>query len=244
MTKLMVISAIVHLALVIILPLIPALSRDRELGYEVYEVELLDVSLEAPVVEEAPAEVVEEPAPVEPEPVEEEPAPAPEPEPEPVIPEKPVRKQVVLKPPKERERRSLAERLADRMEEQDQTRPDKSEQKPQRQEARPATSRTMVKASRFPYAWYLSIVQGKVTSNWKQPSARLLGGENLTAVVSFRIQRGGMIEAITVRRSSGISTVDQSAAKAVRSSAPFPPLPDDYMESHLDVTIDFKITQE
>ena len=240
MTKLMVISAIVHLALVIMLPLIPALSRDRELGYEVYEVELLDVSAEAPVVEEAPAEVVEEPAPVEPEPVEEKPAP----EPEPAIPEKPVRRQVVLKPPKERERRSLAERLADRMEEQDRTRPNESEQKPQRQEARPATSQTKVKASRFPYSWYLSIVQGKVTSNWKQPSARLLGGENLTAVVSFRIKRGGMIEAITIRRSSGISTVDQSAAKAVRSSAPFPPLPDDYMESHLDVTIDFKITQE
>ena len=49
---------------------------------------------------------------------------------------------------------------------------------------------------------------------------------------------------MTVRKSSGRSTVDQSAAKAIRDSAPFPPLPDDYRDSFLDVTIDFTITPE
>jgi outer membrane biosynthesis protein TonB len=38
--------------------------------------------------------------------------------------------------------------------------------------------------------------------------------------------------------------LDQSAAKAVRDSEPFPPLPDDYRENSLQVTIDFTIVRE
>jgi len=49
---------------------------------------------------------------------------------------------------------------------------------------------------------------------------------------------------VTVRKSSGRSTIDQSAAKAVRNSAPFPPLPDDYRDDRLDVTIDFTVERE
>jgi protein TonB len=101
-----------------------------------------------------------------------------------------------------------------------------------------------VTASRFPYGWYLSVIQGKVSSNWDQPSARLLAEDSLTASVSFTIRRDGSVHGIQVSRSSGRSTVDQSAARAVRDSAPFPPLPDDYMRDTLEVTIDFTIVRE
>jgi len=52
------------------------------------------------------------------------------------------------------------------------------------------------------------------------------------------------VSAVTVRKSSGRAAIDQSAARAVRSAAPFPPLPNDYREDSLDVTIDFTVERE
>lgn len=234
MGRVLAISAIVHVALLVVVPLVPGLARDYDLGLDVYAVELVDIPAEVT----APAEPEQEaaPEPVEPEPVVEEEAEIPE---EP--PPKPRR--VAVKPPPARSEPTLADRLAERMREQDASRPQSErEETPVTPPAQ--TSRATVAASRFPYGWYLSVVQGKVSSNWDQPSARLIGEDALTVVVSFRIRRNGSVEAIAVRRSSGRSTVDQSAAKAVSESAPFPPLPDDYLEDRLDVTIDFTITRD
>jgi protein TonB len=239
LNRILITSAIIHVVLILVLPFIPMLTRSYDLGYDVYAVELIDLPVEAPAVqEEAPVEEVEEI---------EEPEPEPEPEEEVVeeeppveIPEKPPTR---VAPPAPEKRPSLEERLAERLKQQEDTKPERQPEKPAQQMRAPSTQ-ALVKASRFPYSWYLSIVQGKVSSNWKQPSARLLGGETLRTTVSFRIRRSGSIEAVTVRKSSGRPTVDQSAAKAVRDSAPFPPLPDDFRDSFLDVTIDFTIAPE
>jgi protein TonB len=240
MQRLVVISAIVHVVVLIIVPLLPGLSRQYDVGLETYSVELVDLPGEAapPTVEEPepePEVVEQEVIEAEPEEVEEE------------IPEEPPKrpKRAPVEPPPERQRATLADRIAGRMKEQETSRPE--EEKPRTEPdrpARPPASSATVSASRFPYAWYLSVIQGKVTSNWSQPSARLIAEDALTAVVSFRIRRDGSVEGITVKRSSGRTTVDQSAAKAVRAAAPFPPLPDDYLENRLDVTIDFTITRE
>jgi TonB family protein len=235
MTRVIVISAIVHVVLVVLLPFAPRLTSPPEPAYEVYSVELVDV------VEATPAPAVEqtvEPPPEVETPVEEE-APV---EDEPQIPEEPVRqtRRIVTTPPP-RQERSLAERLQERLTPETEPEP---EERPRAQAEEPEpTARTTVKASRFPYAWYLSIVQGKVKSNWKQPSSVLFGERELSAVVSFRIMRDGSVGPVTVRRSSGRATLDQSAAKAVQASTPFPPLPNDYLEDHLDVTIDFTVAR-
>jgi TonB family protein len=235
MTRVLVISAVVHVVLVVLLPFLPRVGRTPIEAYDVYSVELVDVveATPAPAVEST----VEEPPPEEEAPVTE-PAPAEE---APAIPDEPVRqtRRIVTTPPP-RQERSLAERLAERLSD------DQEEREPT--PARPAqtqtpTASTTVTASRFPYAWYLSIVQGKVKSNWRQPGSLLFGERELKAVISFRIMRDGSVGPVTVRRSSGRATLDQSAAKAVQSSTPFPPLPDDYRESYLDVTIDFAVTR-
>jgi len=236
MSRVFVISAIIHVALVAIVSFVPGLIRNNDTALEVYTVELVEL----------PRETTPEPPPATPEPAVEEAVAESEPEPEPeeVIPEEPVRRQrqVVVKPPP-RQERSLRDRIEDRLT--DRPEPERTEEP----EERPApaaqpTGTTKVTATRFPYAWYLSVVQGKVSANWKQPSARLLSDERLAAVVSFRIRRDGSVAAVTLRSSSGRSTVDQSAVKAVRDSTPFPPLPDDYLESSLDITMDFSLTQE
>jgi protein TonB len=236
MTKVVAISAIVHVALVVLLPLAPRIARRSEPVYEVYAVELVDVA--AP--EAAPAvEQTVEPPPVREEPVVEE-APVEE---SPAIPEDPpprARRVVTTPPP--REEPSLAERLAERLTPDEEREPAPTES-PEPERAREVEeSSTRISSAQFADALYLSIVQGKVKRNWRQPSSMLFGERQLTVVVSFPIMRNGTIGPVTVRRSSGRATLDQSAAKAVQMSTPFPELPDSYPEGRLDVTIDFTVT--
>jgi protein TonB len=233
--RVLIISALVHVVLLVVVPRMPALKRDDTPGLQVYTVELMDVPATAP---EPPSEVKA------PEPTKSETPKVEEPIRDAIPEKKPARKQVAKKPPSEPQP-TLEERLAQRLKEQDAKRPEapSREETGVRPAASAATGRATVSATRFPYAWYLSVVQGKVSSNWTQPSARLIAEDSLTVVVSFRIRRDGSIDAVSVRRSSGRTTLDDSATKAIRSSAPFPPLPDDYRDSSLDVTIDFTVTR-
>lgn len=229
MTKLLVISAILHVVVLVLVPLIPGLSPHYDLEPQAYTVELVDLPPEAPAEE---ATVESPPAP----PKVEEPTPAES------IPEEPKPRRTRPKLPPPTPEKSLEEKIAERLNEQDQTRP---QEEPRTTPVRttPAAT-TTIKASQVTPSWYLSVIRGKVSSNWDQPSARLLAEERLTVVVSFRIGEDGSVSGITVRRSSGRSTVDQSAGNAVRDSTPFPPLGGVIPGDHLDVTIDFIMTRE
>ncbi len=236
MNRFLLISAVAHIILILVVPFVPGLFESEPMRLQTYNVELVDIRPVA--VEEPPPAVdqpVEEPAAEPVEEVVEERIPE-EPDPEP--------RRVVAPRPRPEQRQSLADRLAERLNAQEvDSRETPEEPQPAQSQAAPAAS-ARVTAARFPYAWYLSIIQGKTSSNWKQPSSRLVTQSQLSTQVSFRITRAGAVELLTVRRSSGSPNVDQSAVKAVRSSAPFPPLPDDYLEDHLDVTIDFTVRQE
>jgi TonB family protein len=240
MGRLLIVSAIIHAVLLVVLPLVPALRNDYVPAVDVYAVELLDVTEQAPAPVQPP---VDEPDPAELDPPSDEPVV----EEEPAIPEEPTPtpQRVVLKPPEREERPSLEERLSQRLKQQDESRPAPSKQPERAEESAPTQAGSArVMASRFPYSWYLSVVQGKVSSNWSQPSARLIVEDSLTTSVSFVIRRDGSVHDIRIGKSSGRSTVDQSASKAVRESVPFPPLPDDYLQEKLDITIDFTIVKE
>jgi protein TonB len=231
MRKLMVISAAVHLGLIVLLPIFPNLGPRQPLALEVYAVELVDIQREAPPAEE-PIEEVEE--------VEE--APVAEPVVEDPIPEKPVPqpKRIVPVPPKRAEK-SLEEKLAERLKEHDTSRP---QEEPKEREAPKEVPSGTTKVTAGNVAdYYLTMLQGKITRNWKQPSARFAGGDALTVRVSFRVMRSGEISNLRIARSSNWTTVDQSAIQAVRNSAPFAELPQSYPGGHLDVTIDFTVTQ-
>jgi protein TonB len=237
MSRFLIISAIVHAFLLILVPFIPGLLEEEVMGLESYTVELVELSPRAreavPEPEPVAQEEISEPEPIQDEPVVEEQVPI-DPPPRQV-------KRVTLTPPPRHEK-TLEERLAERLRAQDEAREEQA--KPEERVAEePMATSAIVTASRFPYSWYLSIIQGKVRLNWRQPSSRLISAEKLSVQISFRIARSGDIEVVTVRRSSGLQNVDQSAVKAVRDSTPFPPLPSDYMEDHLDVTIDFTVAR-
>jgi protein TonB len=234
MRRLFIISASVHVALFALLPVLPNLGVRQPLAMEVYAVELVDLPRETAPVEEVQEEAVPEP---EQKPVE----PPPEKDP---IPEKPVKRPVpkVVAPPPKREEKSLEEKIADRLKQQEASRP---EETPREEEPKPqAPSRsTKISAGKVVADYYLTMLQGKITRNWKQPSARFTGGDSLTARLSFTVLRSGSIADLRITRSSNWSTIDQSAVQAVRSSAPFAELPQTYLGDRLDVTIDFTITQ-
>ena len=230
MTRLLIISAILHVVVLVLVPLVPGMRNQYEFEPQAYTVELVELPRETPA-EEATVEAPPEPPKQE------------EPEPEEVIPERPAPKprKVVRTPPPKPEK-SLEEKIAERLSKQDQARP-REEPRIEPPPAAP-TSTTTIKASHVTPSWYLSVIHGKVSLNWDQPSARLITEESLTVVVSFRIRQDGSVSGITVRRSSGRSTVDQSASKAVRDSMPFPPLTGVIPGDHLDVTIDFIVRRE
>jgi len=235
MRRLFIISASIHVVLFALLPILPGLGVRQPLAMEVYAVELVDLPKEAAPVEEVVEETVPEP---EPAPVE----PPPEPDP---IPERPVKRPVreVVAPPPKRVEKSLEEKIADRLKAQDENRP---EQKPREETPKPRTtpsSSTKITAGKVVADYYLTMLQGKITRNWKQPSARFTGGDSPTARVSFTVLSSGSITNLRITRSSDWSTIDQSAVQAVRASAPFAELPSTYLGDRLDVTIDFTITQ-
>jgi len=236
MKRVLVISAAVHLAVLALMPILPNLGSRQPLAMEVYAVELVDLPQEAP-----PEEVVEEVAP-EPEP---EPTSPPPVEEESPIPEDPVKRPVrnVIPPPPARDERSLEERIADRLKEKDASRPAEEPEEPREEAPKPPSGSTKITAGTVVADYYLTMLQGKITRNWKQPSARFTGGESPTARVSFTVLKSGDITALRVSRSSNWSTIDQSAVQAVRASAPFAELPSTYMGDRLDVTIDFTVTQ-
>jgi TonB family protein len=252
MGKLIAISAVLHVVALLVLPHVPSFGRQYDLAYDVYSVDLVQLPGGAGAAAEQGPEEITAPA--------EEPQapPAPPEKTDETISEEPVKrpKQIAVKPPSSVPQKSLRDRISERLEKQDEKRPagattpsgsGGTQGTTQRGPgAGPSTGpgRATVAASRFPYSWYLSVVQGKVTMSWEQPSARLATDNALSALISFRIKRDGSIDALTVRRSSGRSTLDQSATKAVRDSAPFPPLPSDYREGYLDVTIEFTLTRQ
>ncbi len=235
MRRLFIISASIHVALFALLPVLPNLGERQPLAMEVYAVELVDLPREAAPVEEVQEEKIPEPeaAPVEP---------PPEADP---IPERPVKRPVrkVIAPPPKRVEKSLEEKIADRLKAEDERRP---EQKPREETPKPqttASSSTRISAGKVVADYYLTMLQGKITRNWNQPSARFTGGDSPTARVSFTVLSSGSITNLRITRSCDWSTIDQSAVQAIRASAPFAELPSTYLGDRLDVTIDFTITQ-
>ena len=234
MRRLFIISASIHVVLFALLPMLPNLGVRQPLAMEVYAVELVDLPREAPPVEEVQEETIPEP----------EPAPVEPPPEESRIPEKPVKRPVreVVAPPPQRVEKSLEEKIAERLKQQDASRPKETPREKERAPQPPAGS-TKIMAGKVVADYYLTMLQGKITRNWNQPSARFTGGESPTARISFTVLRSGSITNLKVARSSNWPTIDQSAVQAVRSSAPFAELPQTYLGDRLDVTIDFTVTQ-
>lgn len=97
--------------------------------------------------------------------------------------------------------------------------------------------------SNFPYTYYLQVIIDRVSGNWFQSLASpgLQGSFHTT--VYFKIHRNGQISGLNVEESSGAKSLDLTALRAIRSSAPFPPLPREYKEDYLGIHLIFEHKQ-
>jgi len=92
----------------------------------------------------------------------------------------------------------------------------------------------------FPYTYYLNIITEKVSGNWFTSLVDPGVSGSFQTVVYFRIQRDGQIAELKIEQASGVTALDLSAMRAVRASAPFPPLPRDYEDNYLIIHLMFE----
>ncbi|MBI3581278.1 MAG: TonB family protein [Nitrospinae bacterium] len=99
-----------------------------------------------------------------------------------------------------------------------------------------------VDIQKFPYDWYLGIMESKVFGNWDALQVNMSALKNAKVVVLFSIDRSGKIVKSKIEESSDDAEIDKSALEAVGKSAPFAPLPEGYKEETLDVHFGFNIS--
>ena len=94
------------------------------------------------------------------------------------------------------------------------------------------------------YPWYVDAVRSRVEQSWDQTTIDqpTRAAHRAHAVMSFRINANGSISNIRLAQSSGSSTMDYSAMRALQSIDAFRPLPNDYMGKFVDVTFDFDLS--
>ena len=78
----------------------------------------------------------------------------------------------------------------------------------------------------------------KIKKNWALP-ASLMPRENVTTIIEVRIGQSGTLEYAGFEKRSGNSYFDESAMRAVKKSAPFPPLAEWVTGRSLEIGIRF-----
>ncbi len=85
----------------------------------------------------------------------------------------------------------------------------------------------------FKFGYYIDQLLSAIDSKWVRPPL----GNDVKAVISFRIQRDGSIDTPQVTQSSGYNSFDLAALRAVQNASPFPPLPRAYRQDSLGVNL-------
>lgn len=97
------------------------------------------------------------------------------------------------------------------------------------------------KASEPDFGPYIAELQRRIRHNWKPPAVK----ENKHISVIFRIKRDGSLSGLHIHQSSGFPEADEAALDAVRTTAPFRPLPDNYRGQDIPVqfTFDYELSK-
>ena len=85
------------------------------------------------------------------------------------------------------------------------------------------------------YAWYVRVVQQKVSENWLKYEVDPRISEAQRVYVTFDIGRDGRPSNVQVEQSSGVPSLDQSAVRALQRIDTFGPLPSDYSGGKVSV---------
>ncbi len=93
----------------------------------------------------------------------------------------------------------------------------------------------------FDYPDWFTLAFRKIQINWSN-QANIDG--TVVCVVSFQVIRSGRVIDPKIIQSSGIGLFDQGCLAAVTKSSPFPPLPSDFADEIIGITVPFKYPNE
>ncbi len=93
----------------------------------------------------------------------------------------------------------------------------------------------------FPFAWYLTLVEGQVSRNWNPTQLGFGAQAQRRCVVHFVILSDGTTTDARVQESSGVPLFDREAQRAVAAANPLPPLPRGFPSRSLGVSFVFTL---
>jgi TonB family protein len=94
------------------------------------------------------------------------------------------------------------------------------------------------------YGWYVEAVRRKIGSSWNlfEIESGVRNARRAKSVMTFTIYRDGSVKNMRMEQSSGNSSMDMSAQRALANAAPMPALPNDYSGSYVNVSFDFDLS--
>ncbi len=141
--------------------------------------------------------------------------------------------------------------------------PEKPKPKPKKPEPKPAVSETIEQPTEpvaqpeptlapagpavsatdqpFEFAYYLNLIEGRVSRHWNPRQLGFRNSASHTCVVHFMVDRRGNISQVTLSRTSGVALFDREALRAVQAAQPLPPLPPKYTARTLGVSFVFTL---
>ena len=89
----------------------------------------------------------------------------------------------------------------------------------------------------FDYPYWFTQAFNKIGSNYH---IRIEYGRPLVCVIYFQVIRSGRLVDARIEQSSGDNEFDDVCLRSVQNSAPFPPLPGNFVDEIIGITIPFK----
>lgn len=102
----------------------------------------------------------------------------------------------------------------------------------------------IVNTKEFKYWAYLQKMKQKIELVWEYPEYARSRGIGGSLKIHFSIDKTGKIETINLVSSSGVKILDDAAIKALKDASPFPPFPEtwDISKLNIDGTFIYQIT--
>lgn len=104
-------------------------------------------------------------------------------------------------------------------------------------DSRPSTSRGHSEMNMKMKVYY-SVIWSMIKEKWALPEG-ILSDNDLETVIGAKIFKNGSVVELNFEKRSGNRYFDESAIKAVKKAAPFPPLPEWMNEKYIDLGIRF-----
>ena len=138
---------------------------------------------------------------------------------------------------KSKKKKKTEDKVAKPPQQQEQTKLTQKDQEAAQYGLGDGISSARVDAHDFGSPYYLSLAFGKIRDAWENP---VQSPSTLLTTIYFKILRDGSILETKVEKTSGIDLFDQSALRAIVSSAPFPPLPNEFTGEYLGIHLEFE----